>query len=74
MDFSSKSKRQDLKCDDCEKSPIFGERYKCLICKEHNLCFECEKAYSDDSHVFAKMKNANQEELFAKIILLRSWP
>lgn len=55
-----------LKCDACGKHPIFGERYKCLVCKEHDLCFECEQNYFDDNHVFAKIKNPNQEKIFEK--------
>ncbi|EPX74320.1 transcription like zf-ZZ type zinc finger protein [Schizosaccharomyces octosporus yFS286] len=28
-------------CDSCHAHPIVGNRYKCLVCKDSDLCFEC---------------------------------
>jgi hypothetical protein len=28
-------------CDTCEMNPIEGERYKCLDCKDYDLCGNC---------------------------------
>ncbi len=31
----------NVKCDICNVFPICGARYKCVICKDYNLCEKC---------------------------------
>ena len=35
-----------MKCNECKCAPIVGERYKCSICAEVNLCEKCEKNHN----------------------------
>jgi hypothetical protein len=53
-----------IKCDNCYKNPIVGYRYKCLTCKEFNLCEECEEANERSNahpHLFIKMAKYVQD-------------
>ena len=38
---------QGIKCDQCQKMPIIGHRYKCPKCLNYNLCEECEENNAD---------------------------
>lgn len=33
---------KDVHCNNCMKTNIRGNRYKCLFCKDYDLCQECE--------------------------------
>lgn len=35
-------------CDVCKKTPIRGKRFKCLVCRDWDMCMACEKT---NSHV-----------------------
>lgn len=36
-------------CDGCDQ-PIFGLRYKCLVCPDYDLCDKCEKKALHSEH------------------------
>lgn len=49
-------------CNCCGKNNIMGARYKCLICKDYDMCEECEQRSAtipnhDPSHFFVKIKD-----------------
>lgn len=54
-----------ITCDACFKNGFSGIRYKCLFCKDYDLCEECEKkketlSYSGShniTHSFIKIEN-----------------
>lgn len=49
-------------CNVCSKNNIMGARYKCLFCKDFDMCEECEAKTingHDSSHVFIKIKDSN---------------
>ena len=55
-----KTTHHGIKCDLCGKNPIIGYRYKCTICKNYNLCENCEIKNSETlehEHNFIKMRN-----------------
>ena len=52
-----------IKCQKCFMEPIVGIRYKCSICKEYNLCENCEKENeetNDHPHIFLKIIKKGQ--------------
>ena len=50
-----------IKCSLCQKFPLVGIRYKCLQCKDYNLCEECEKTQGlNHGHLLLKLRNNNQ--------------
>jgi len=46
-------------CNCCGKQNITGARYKCLFCKDTDMCEECEAKPNmhDPSHSFIKIKD-----------------
>ena len=55
---------EGIKCNICHANPIIGERYKCSICPNYNLCKECEEENAKNlqhKHNFIKIRYANIE-------------
>jgi hypothetical protein len=55
-------------CNGCMKNNIAGARYKCLVCKDFDLCEDCEAKTApvhDDTHVFIKIKDT---QVFTSLI------
>ena len=53
-----------IKCNKCGMNPIIGYRYKCPICKNYNLCQNCEEKNSETGehpHDFIKMRNEEKQ-------------
>ena len=49
-----------IKCEQCNRNPITGYRYKCSECPNYNLCQECEEKNSLNGkhpHDFIKIRN-----------------
>merc|ERR1712173_365800 len=49
-------------CDACEKTPIVGNRYKCVVCDDFDLCGSCEAAGHHPGHGMIRI--SNQENHF----------
>ena len=52
---------EGIKCNNCLKKPIIGNRYKCNTCNNYNLCEDCQNRNINDeihSHPFSKIKNS----------------
>ncbi|KAF4706613.1 hypothetical protein FOZ63_030458 [Perkinsus olseni] len=49
-------------CAECERSPIIGARYTCIICSEFDLCSRCyhsgDQTSHKESHAFALVAKA----------------
>ena len=53
-----------IKCNICGMLPIKGDRYKCHICKDYNLCQDCEQLNFEiekHPHDFIKMRNPEKQ-------------
>merc|ERR1711915_342091 len=56
-------------CDSCEKTPIEGYRYKCVVCDDFDLCGICEAAGCHPGH--NAMRIANPEMVFPQRLFKR---
>jgi len=56
-------------CDACEKTPIVGNRYKCVVCDDFDLCGSCEAAGHHPGHNMIRI--SNQEMNFPHRIFKR---
>lgn len=71
IDPSRRDVHTGIGCDGCEKSPIVGTRWKCLICENYDLCDECRssgtasKGHSVD-HRMLRMRTREGEDLLSK--------
>ncbi len=36
-----------VSCDGCNMAPLVGQRYRCLTCRNYDLCSACEKKGHD---------------------------
>ena len=55
----------DIKCNNCEKCPIIGYRYKCLECPNYNLCDECEKIVSHEHNFIRYVIDESEEKKYS---------
>jgi len=58
-----------ITCDSCEKTPIEGYRYKCVVCDDFDLCGKCEAAGRHPGHNM--MRIANPEMVFPQRLFKR---
>jgi hypothetical protein len=56
-------------CDACEKQPIEGYRYKCVVCDDYDLCGSCEAAGRHPGHNM--MRIADPEMVFPQRLFKR---
>jgi len=57
-------------CDACEKHPIEGYRYKCVVCDDYDLCGSCEAAGRHPGHNMMRItspENVFPQRLFKRI-------
>lgn len=56
-----------VKCDQCQKCPIIGIRFKCAVCPDFDYCEECEKKYANKhNHAFYKIYEPKMRQLIPK--------
>jgi len=56
-------------CDSCDKKPIEGNRYKCVVCDDYDLCGSCEAAGRHPGHNM--MRIATPEMVFPQRLFKR---
>jgi len=57
-------------CDACEREPIVGNRYKCVVCDDYDLCGSCEAAGIHPGHNMMRIpspENVFPQRLFKRI-------
>jgi len=57
-------------CDSCNKQPIEGNRYKCVVCDDYDLCGDCEAAGRHPGHNMMRISNPEMvfpQRLFKRI-------
>jgi len=52
----NKTVHKGVSCNLCGVSPIVGNRYKCTVCYDYDLCDSCENATSE-SHAHPTIKH-----------------
>ena len=57
----SKSVHIGVLCNNCGKTPIIGERYKCLICPDYDLCMRCSIKSSVQSQKEMRKNNTGHD-------------
>merc|ERR1711936_914044 len=60
-------------CDGCDKAPIVGFRYKCVVCDDYDLCAACEKAGKHPGHNMMRISSPEviwPQRLFKRILLV----
>ena len=67
LTFSNiKTTHHGIKCEKCGKIPIIGNRYKCSVCNNYNLCESCEETNFENQehkHNFIKIRNEEKIEV-----------
>merc|ERR1712173_47784 len=56
--------------DGCDKAPIVGFRYKCVVCDDYDLCAACEKARKHPGHNMMRISSPEviwPQRLFKRI-------
>lgn len=55
---------ENIKCDGCGVLPITGDRFKCTVCHDFDLCSACEqKDVHPSSHPLLKLKEAPRRDV-----------
>lgn len=58
----SKEIHSGVTCDGCNAYPIRGDRYKCMVCEDFDLCENCENNGShDETHAMLKMRKSTRK-------------
>ena len=61
---------EGIACSQCNKCPIKGKRYKCIKCKDINLCEECEnKKQHDIYHILLQISNPINDDILNNIAI-----
>ncbi len=55
----------EVQCSGCQKFPIVGTRYQCMVCQDFNFCEQCEES-QDHMHPFAKLKRRGQQDFLGQ--------
>jgi hypothetical protein len=56
-------------CIICKQNPKIGIRYKCSVCKDYDICENCEiKQSSNHEHPFLKIRSSEVNPVFIKTI------
>mmetsp|Transcript_25471 Transcript_25471/g.41918 ORF Transcript_25471/g.41918 Transcript_25471/m.41918 type:complete len:131 (-) Transcript_25471:2827-3219(-) len=45
-----------VRCNGCGQEPIVGTRFKCLVCKDWNLCSACDAKGVHSEHTFVQIQ------------------
>lgn len=67
--FLTGVKHDGAMCDGCRQSPIYGIRWKCIDCRNYDLCSLC---YHGEKHVlrhrFARITTPGGERLVLEFV------
>ena len=61
-EFNFKFELHNVKCSGCNKKPILGQIYHCLMCENVNICGLCYDNFAHAQHTkFITKKRTNDE-------------
>ncbi|XP_037822611.1 protein ref(2)P-like [Lucilia sericata] len=50
---------EHIACDACDMAPIKGFRYKCIQCRNYDLCENCESKHIHSEHMMVRLPTNN---------------
>lgn len=56
---AAKVRHLDIICDGCD-AEVIGFRYKCLQCRDYDLCMRCEAKLVHDEHTMIRIPDSNE--------------
>ena len=57
-DGDSEAIHDSVQCDGCEIFPLVGNRYKCTVCKDYDICEDCflDQVHAEEGHNFCLIR------------------
>lgn len=60
-DGDAEAIHDSVQCDGCEMFPLVGNRYKCTVCKDYDVCEDCylDEVHAEEGHTFCLIARPN---------------
>jgi hypothetical protein len=60
-DGDGEAMHDSVQCDGCEMFPLVGNRYKCTVCKDYDVCEDCylDEVHAEEGHTFCVISRPN---------------
>eukprot|EP00030_Apusomonadida_sp_AF-17_P004120 a505_211.p1 GENE.a505_211~~a505_211.p1 ORF type:complete len:143 (-),score=41.92 a505_211:64-465(-) len=62
-DMAKMGTHGSITCDGCAVSPIIGFRFKCTMCRNHDLCETCYESFENGELKHSNPRNTVSKEL-----------
>ena len=60
-----------VQCDGCNQRPIIGYRFKCVVCKDYDLCAKCESRGVHKEHDFIIIREPTTKKVNNQYMIIR---
>lgn len=55
-------------CNGCERGPIVGKRFKCLVCPDFDLCAACESKPDSHCHPMLRLSSTTETHVLRNVV------